>query len=241
VLYRRREDHYTNMGYSGNPFRYLSGKEFLSIYDLQDEDLIRCIPTQADSNCDIFQVTGDCGAGKTSILLLIFDYCRKRKQNVLYYHLEKSDFLPDFSNFSPSLIILDEIQEIDRNLFLNRLKSWMNAGIKLIIGSHIDHSDWFPPDYRIKKITLENIEKDKLQKILHQRLEYSSIRSPRHRFSYRAVSELISACGKSMEKVRAICFNIFLMEDLPLVINRDIVRDVLSTDYYNNNFSLLFL
>ncbi|MCD4782350.1 MAG: hypothetical protein K8T10_00820 [Candidatus Eremiobacteraeota bacterium] len=199
----------------------------MSVYILEEEDIIRRIPTQDDSHCDIFQVTGDCGAGKTSILLLILDYCKKRELDVLYYHLEKSNFLPDFSYFSPSIIILDEIQEIDRSLFLEKVDSWMRAGIKLILGSHIDHSGWFPANYRINKMTLGDIQKDKLQKILHRRLEYSSVKSPGHRFSYRAISELIFASGKSIERIRAICYDIFLREDLPPVINGNIVREVI--------------
>ena len=96
--------------------------------------------------------------------------------------------------------------------------------ILLILGSHMDHSSWFPSRKKPDTIYLSTLIGRRIDKILNISLEKAALDKPTHKFSKEAVSILLEKSHGSIEKIRAVCYEIFLMSPLPTIITGELVE-----------------
>jgi hypothetical protein len=212
-------NHYKNLGYHFNPFHGLTGEEFEMAFP-PGEDALQVV----SGDFQVFQIVGCSGAGKTSLLKQIFNLLENRKEAPLYYYVRNSRDLPDFSPISFRWIIIDEAQRLHRDVLTQAAPVWKNIGVKIILGSHMDHETWFGKSLAIKTIYLSRILASRFAAIVEARLRFAAIEKPLHQFSRDAICAWAQASDYSLEKARAIGFEIFLNKALPDEIGSEIVE-----------------
>lgn len=211
--------HYENLGYRFNPFRSLTEEEFEQAFPPNN------IALEAISgDFQALQIVGRSGAGKTSLLRQIIVLLKTGNEDLFYYYVNKSGELPDFSSASYRWVILDEAQRLRRQTLAPQLARWKGRGVKLILGSHMDHETWVETDFATKTIYLSRVFAARFAEIARHRLEFAAAREPLHHFSKEAILAWINCSDCSFETARAIGFEIFLDKGLPGEITPEIVE-----------------
>lgn len=211
------EDHYLNLGYRFNPFEKFSRSRFAMVFPPGED-----IQILLEGQFDVLQLVGGCGSGKTSTLLRIRE--ELKGENFVFHAVSGPRDLPTEELGRSTWILIDEAQKIRKRFALPVFKAQIERGAVLIIGSHMDHQTWFKPDVQVKTVYLKSLLKSNLRRMIENRLEYAAITQPSNWFSDGAVETLAENCRNSLELARAIGYEIFLNNDLPEVIGRDMVR-----------------
>lgn len=210
---------YLNPGYKDNPFRKLTFAEFCKAFT-SDPLLVQQI---LKFPRNIYQFIGDSGCGKTSHLFLLYHHFAESGLNVVYHHISDNGFIPDLFLFCTDIIFLDEVNLADRRQLSDLTDTAVKNGVILIIGTHNDLSDYMPTNTQIDTFYLKTLLPEKLRTILQDSLRFSAADKPQHSFSEKAIKALLDISGCCMEKIRSICYDIFLCRDIPSVIDEDII------------------
>ena len=215
---------YQNLGYSDNPFRKLTFNEFNRAF-IPDNFFVEHI---VKNPTHILQFIGDSGYGKTSLLFQLYHHFSGKNFNVIYHHISENGFVPDLFRFCPTIIFLDEVNLANRQQLAKMADISVNAGIILIIGTHVDLADFLPSQAKVDTFHLEQLLPKKLHTILQSSLEFSAMEKPRHQFSGKSIEKLLEISKGCTEKIRSICYDIFLLKEIPSVIDENIIRTTAS-------------
>ena len=216
------KDNYKNRGYQFNPFKKNNFDEFIKIFPL-DNKLVAFLQNQTS---DIIQFIGESGYGKSSLLFQIYYYFTGKNESVVYYHIPGNGDFFDISKFSPSVLLLDEVNLIKKDILKELTPILSKAKVLLILGTHIDLRQWIPSYIPVDTFHLSEIMPERISRILNFSLEFAAIDKPTNRFSGEAVKALEIISQGRMETVRSICYDIFLKKELPDIIDRDLVKSV---------------
>lgn len=215
---------YQNLGYWDNPFRKLTFDEFNRAF-IPDHFFIDHILNYPGH---ILQFIGDSGYGKTSLLFQLYHHFTGKNFNGVYHHISANGIIPDLFLFCPTIIFLDEVNLANRQQLATMADIAVKAEIILIIGTHNDLEDCMPSLAKVDTFHLEVLLTGKLEKILQCSLEFSAMEKPRHQFSERSIEKLLEISKGCTEKIRSICYDIFLYKEIPPVIDEDIIETTAS-------------
>jgi len=220
MLYKFK-DHYQKWGYRFNPFVKLTEDEFITAFppDCETERFLT-------GEFNTLQIVGGQGYGKTSLLKQICCFLKKKNESFIYRRVSGPFDIPDFAVSEKKWIILDEAQNIEKSFLLLQIKEVSDSVFKIILGSHIDHESWFDRFHLLKTVYLSNNFAERLQTAITRRLEFAALKSPRHCFGNDSIIELEKSSQFSMEKARAIGFELFLDRKLPRKIDSKNIKEV---------------
>lgn len=206
-------DRYRSLGYRYNPFEGLTPELLVKSFPL-DERVAGII----NKRPRVFQVLGGCGFGKTTILLQLQNYFSRQGEQVLYHLVNSRKNFPNLSGENFQVLLLDEVQKINKEFFSEKVVHIVQENVMLILGSHMDHSSWFPPGINVETLYISELLTARIEKILEISLKLAANDKPIHTFDKKAIEKLLEYSGGSLEKIRAICYELFLLPDLPPVI-----------------------
>lgn len=147
---------------------------------------------------------------------------------MVYHHIAESGIIPDLFLFCPEIIFLDEVNLANKKQLEKTADLSAKAGIILIIGTHNDLTDYLPQYVQIDTFQLKTLLPKRLSNILQSSLNFSSRENNRYRFSENAADELLKISKGCMEKIRSICYDIFLQKEIPPVIDENIIKTTAS-------------
>ncbi len=217
-------NNYYNLGYTDNPFRKLNFDEFTRAF-ISDPLFTEYI---LNNPKHIFQFIGDSGYGKTSLLFQLYHYYTGKNFNVVYHHISYNGIIPDLFIFCPAIILLDEVNLANKRQLTETADIAHKAGIILIMGTHNDLSDFIPSQTQTDTIQLKSMLPEKLGDILRKSLNFSATGTPGHQFSKESIEKLLEISKGCTEKIRSICYDIFLNKEIPQIIDGDIVTKTAS-------------
>lgn len=204
-MFFRFKDYYSQMGYRFNPFQGLTPDEFCLAFPLPEN-----FYPELSQPFQVIQIVAGGGCGKTSLLRQINFYFTKQGKRPFYHYVRNSNDLLDDVPADCRRLLLDEAQRLRKNVFLKKLPEWLKSGIRIILGSHMDHRLWFAGKYSLTTIYLSDKFKSLLPEIIKKRLDFASVSKPLHFFTPEALDLLAEESGGSMEAARAIGYEIFL-------------------------------
>lgn len=207
---------YHKIGYKANPFIGLTDEEFVSIFPLE-EDVAQML-----KGCSILQVLGSSGAGKTSLLLQICRHLKENQESFTYFYITNS-LPPHNLIYNKRWILLDEAQRISQKDLKLHLQKWIKDNKKIVLSTHIFLKNALE-GFKFKNINMHNFHPKIIHNFVKKRLSYFAIEKPKHTFSKEAITLLLSLCGNSIEWIRAVCYEIFLQENVPHTIEK---KDIL--------------
>lgn len=212
MLYRF-SSHYHDLGYRFNPFQGLTREEFLLAFPLE-----RPHAALLGEGHQVLQAVGGSGFGKTSLMLQLWHFLERAGEHPLYHYPSHPLHFPQPVAGLNRWLILDEANRLQKRAFVQAARAWVEEGIRIIIGSHMDHESWLMPHWTRKTIYLSDGFNRRLGGIAKNRLRFAALSAPRHRFSREALQEWCRLSAGSLEMARKIGYEIFLIKDLPAVI-----------------------
>lgn len=206
---------YRRLGYTGNPFRALTIKEWRWIAVLPAE-VVEAIQTGSP----VVQILGPSGAGKSSALHALARDCERASRPFRYTYLP-----PGGAPRAPRLLriglnLLDEAQRLRKGARL-RLARSLAPKIRLIYSTHEDlRRDLQTAGSPIPSIQLDRPTLGRTREIIERRLQAFAIPGqPRATFTEGALLALNKRFGNDLGAMEAALYELFTQLRYPRAID----------------------